>query len=171
MTTWALRWRTEITMLVIAVVVSQALAAGASHKATLVRALITASVIMAQRETRGWVVDHAHCLLTRHRLYDALEEVQAEFGAGPLPLVLRVKPCAAGEQAFLWRRGEITGAVLYNRANQLAAACWAKEVRVFLSPRWASLMIIEVVRREEQPPDTHAAAESKDYAGASASRQ
>jgi hypothetical protein len=147
------RWRTEIALVTVAIVAAHVLSMGASHRTTLIRALITASVLMAQRETRRWVVDRAHCLLTRHRLYKALEEVQTQVG-GQLPLVLRVRPSASGEKAFLWRRhGGITAETLHLCATWLAVACWAKEAHVHRSTRWPRVIIIEVVRHR-QPPDT-----------------
>ena len=155
----ALRWRMEITLITVAIVAAHVLTvSGTSHRTTLIRALITASVVVGQRETRSWVVDRAHCLLTRHRLYEALEEVRAAVGAVRLPLVLLVKPCATGERTYLWRRrGSVTAAALHERTSQLAAACWAKEAHVYLSPRWPAVLIVEVVRREE-PADAAASA-------------
>src|SRR5215211_4425893 len=71
--TMALRCRTEITAVGLVIVAAHVLTvSGTSHRTTLIRAVITAGVVMLQPETRRWVIDHAHCLLTRHRLYVAL---------------------------------------------------------------------------------------------------
>jgi hypothetical protein len=147
-----LRWRTEATLIALAIIGAHVFTvSGTSYRTTLVRALITAGVLMAQRETRAWVVDHAHCLLTRHRLYTALEGVRADVGVPRLPILLWVRPCPSGERAYLWRRPGITAEMLCARTDKIAADCWAKEAHFSFDPRWPAVIIVDVVRRSAEP--------------------
>jgi hypothetical protein len=169
-----LRWRTEVTLVTLAIIAAHVFTvSGTSHRTTLIRALITASVLMAQRETRAWVIDRAHCLLTRRRLYAALEGVQADVGAPQLPLVLWVRPSPLGERAYLWRRPGITPEMLHTRANEVAANCWAKEALFSRNPRWPNVITVDVVRRPRQSPRADPARGDWEerHAAAAASRQ
>jgi hypothetical protein len=146
-----LRWRTEVALVALAIIGAHVFTvSGTSYRTTLVRALITAGVLMAQRETRVWVVDHAHCLLTRHRLYTALEGVRAEVGALRLPIVLWVRPSPTGERAYLWRRPGITAEMLCVRTDKIAADCWAKEAHFSFNSRWPAMIVVDVVRRSAE---------------------
>jgi hypothetical protein len=65
---------------------------------------------------------------------------------GRLPIILYTVPTDSGERVCVWCRAGITAADLIAARHVLAGACWATEVRVIPSPRYAHLVILEVIR-------------------------
>jgi hypothetical protein len=66
---------------------------------------------------------------------------------GRLPMVLWTRPVDGGEEVVLWLRAGISAGDLAAAAPLLAAACWAREVRVAPDPDRAQLTRLTVLRR------------------------
>jgi hypothetical protein len=66
-----------------------------------------------------------------------------------LPLILVARPTPAGERVWVWLRPGLDLAELDGKADKLAVACWAAQVRVAqASERRAALLRIDVARRD-----------------------
>jgi hypothetical protein len=62
-----------------------------------------------------------------------------------------------GERVALWCRAGITAGDLQAARDVLRAACWARDVRVVPCPRYADIVVLEVVRRlPAGPPPSEA---------------
>ena len=95
---------------------------------------------------RQWCIARAWCLITPHRVRAGCVNAWVQTRSGRLPLILATTPAAYGEQVRLWLRAGLTAADLHAARDVLAAACWATEVRVVPSTRYAHLVTLEVVR-------------------------
>jgi hypothetical protein len=147
------RWRTETFLLGLAIgIVSAALvSAGAGNWWP---SLVLAGAISAPAATRygrGWVVAHAQCLLSRHRLQRVCLETTMHTRAGRIPLVLWITPTAAGEKALLATRAGICAEDFAAYSGEIAAACVARHVTVARHRAWANLVTVEIIRRDPLP--------------------
>jgi hypothetical protein len=109
------------------------------------------SVPAVTRIGRNWVSAHFWCVVSRHRLQKTCLETTMHTRAGRIPLVLWITPTRTGEKALIMTRAGISAAEFEAYAEEIAAACWARSANVYRHGKWAHLLIVEVVRREEQP--------------------
>ncbi|MEU7862860.1 hypothetical protein [Nonomuraea sp. NPDC049141] len=109
------------------------------------------SVPAVTRTGRNWVAAHFWCLATRHRLQKTCLETTMHTRAGRIPLVLWITPTRTGEKALVMTRAGISAAEFEAYAEEIAAACWARSANVYRHRKWAHLLIVEVVRRDELP--------------------
>jgi hypothetical protein len=73
---------------------------------------------------------------------------------GRLPVILFTTPAEFGERVTLWCRAGITHGDLEGARDILRAACWASDVRVVASTRYAHVVVLEVIRHlPPGPPD------------------
>jgi hypothetical protein len=68
--------------------------------------------------------------------------------SGRLPLVLRIYPTRVGVRALIWCRAGICAADFEDNAQEIAAACYARQARVEGSKRCAHLVQVDIVRRD-----------------------
>jgi hypothetical protein len=145
-------WSTEI-------VVAGGLTAGSMWSAsaigwgpTSVFTVVVALVLAAVGPVRRRLMALIWCGMVRHRLRVCFAEfIRAanRIHPGRLPLLLLARPTPAGERVWLWLRPGLDLSDLETRANKLAVACWASEVRVVrASTRFAALMRVDVTRRD-----------------------
>jgi hypothetical protein len=98
--------------------------------------------------SRRFITRRSLCVMTRHRLQRVCFETRMHTRSGRLPLVLRIHPTEVGEQALIWCRAGICFEDFEAHTGELAAACYAREVRVERSRRWAQIVVVHVVRRD-----------------------
>jgi hypothetical protein len=105
---------------------------------------------------RERIVARAWCVITPHRVRAGCVHAWVQTRRGKLPLVVSTVPTDYGERVQLWCRAGITAGDLLAARNVLAAACWAAEVRVVPSLRYAHLVTLEVIRNQssERPGPT-----------------
>ncbi|MEU7832671.1 MULTISPECIES: hypothetical protein [unclassified Nonomuraea] len=103
------------------------------------------------RTGRNWVMAHFWCVASRHRLQKTCLETTMHTRAGRIPLVLWITPTRTGEKALVMTRAGISAAEFEAYAEEIAAACWARSANVYRHRKWAHLLIVEIVRREELP--------------------
>jgi hypothetical protein len=108
--------------------------------------LLTATLIALA--PRRFLTRRILCVMTRHRLQRVCFETRMHTRSGRLPLVLRIHPTEVGEQALIWCRAGICFEDFEAHTGEIAAACYAREVRVERSRRWAQLVTVHVVRRD-----------------------
>jgi hypothetical protein len=114
--------------------------------ATLAVAVITVSPIRRLAVRRAW------CVLSRHRIQRVCFETRMHTRSGRLPLVLRISPTEVGERALIWCRAGICAEDFEAHASEIAAACYARQVRIEGHRRWAQLVQLDIVRRDTLAP-------------------
>jgi hypothetical protein len=146
------RFRTELTGLLAGTTGIWELA----KVVTLTWAMITFTAlslaVMAVPPTRRLITRRAWCVLSRHRIQRVCFETRMHTRSGRLPLVLRVTPTQVGERALIWCRAGICAADFEAHAPEIAAACYARQVRIEGHKRWAQLVQLDVVRRDTLAP-------------------
>jgi hypothetical protein len=142
------RFRTELATLAATTTGGWELARAVTLTWAAVILTVTATVIMALPWTRRFIVRRAWCVLSRHRIQKVCYETRMHTRSGRLPLVLRIYPTQVGERALIWCRAGICAADFAAHAEEIAAACYARQARVEGDKRWAQLVNLDVVRRD-----------------------
>jgi hypothetical protein len=70
----------------------------------------------------------AWCLVSRHRVRACFNEFIITNRTGSLPFILAARPTPAGERLWVWLRPGLALADIIDRADKIAAACWATSV-------------------------------------------
>jgi hypothetical protein len=112
----------------------------------------TMAVVTTLPWTRRFVLRRAWCVLSRHRIQKVCYETRMHTRSGRLPLVLRIHPTRVGERALVWCRAGICAADFEAHAEEIAAACYARQARVEGHKRWAQLVNLDIVRRDTLAP-------------------
>jgi len=66
--------------------------------------------------------------------------------------VLWIRPTPVGDRARVIVRAGLCADDFINAAEEMAAACAAREVRVTASPRYSLLLTIDIIRRDPLAP-------------------
>jgi hypothetical protein len=142
------RFRTELTALsaTSAAIWQLALVLSILWALVVIAAIVTAS--FAVPFTRRFIVRHAWCVISRHRLQRVFFETRMHTRSGRLSLVLRIHPTQVGERALIWCRAGICSEDFEAHTGEIAAACYAREARIERSKRWAQLVQVNIVRRD-----------------------
>jgi len=156
MTVWPLlravwHWLAELTVVAtgVAVVTAWAGVTGSWWWSTAFLPLIGAVVLV--RPVRRRVVAFVWCAIVRHRLrvcFAAFIRARNQIHPGLAPLILLARPTPAGERVWVWLRTGLDIGELENRTAMIAVACWASDVQVTGSRRYAALVRIDVTRRD-----------------------
>ena len=146
------RFRTELAALTAATTGGWELAKAVTLAWTVVILTVTAAVLAVLPWTRRFIIDRAWCVLSRHRIQKVCFETRMHTRSGRLPLVLRIFPTQVGERALIWCRAGICAADFEAHAEEIAAACYARQARVAGSKRWAQLVNLDIVRRDTLAP-------------------
>jgi hypothetical protein len=129
---------------------------GLTHLVTLLQAGLIlgglAAVVAVLPWTRQFIIRWAWCVLSRHRIQKVCFETRMHTRSGRLPLVLRIHPTRVGERALIWCRAGICAADFEAHAEEIAAACYARQARVEGNKRWAQLVHLDIVRRDTLAP-------------------
>ncbi|WP_113704394.1 hypothetical protein [Nonomuraea lactucae] len=146
-------WRARTELLLAAALGLLALTLlGAAKEGHWMPLILLSCAISAPAVTRGgrnWVVAHFWCTVSRHRLQRTCLETTMHTRSGRIPLVLWITPTRTGEKALILTRAGISAAEFEAYAEEIAAACYARSAAVYRHRRWAHLVIVEIVRRDE----------------------
>ncbi|MEV2269159.1 hypothetical protein [Nonomuraea africana] len=143
-------WRIRTELLLTAGLVLVLLAAlGGGRWVPFIALTSAVSVPAVTRVGRNWVAAHAWCVASRHRLQRLCTETTMHTRAGRIPLILWITPTACGEKALVLTRAGICAEDFEAYAGEIEAACFARDVRIHKHRRWANLVIVEIVRREQ----------------------
>jgi hypothetical protein len=148
------RFRTELAILASGSATTWALAYAVSLIWALVILAGLVLAVFALPQTRRCLVRRAWCVITRHRLQRVFFETRMHTRSGRLSLILWIRPTPVGERAWVWCRAGICAEDLEAHTGEMAAACYAREARVAKSPRWAQLVVVNIVRRDTLAPRT-----------------
>jgi hypothetical protein len=144
----AYRWRYELAGPVILAAEWMALGrAWAAVTAGLAAALV--GVTACSAAGREFLVARAWCIVTPHRVRVGCAQAWIHSRNGKIPIVLVTRRKPFGERVYLWCRAGTSAGDLAAEGELLAAACWAKSIRVTRHPRYAHLVALDVIRRGE----------------------
>jgi len=142
------RFRTELATLTATAAGGWELVKAITLTWAVVTLIITATVVTVLPWTRRFIVRRAWCVLSRHRIQKVCYETRMHTRSGRLPLVLRIHPTQVGERALIWCRAGICAADFEAHAQEIAAACYARQARVEGNKRWAQLVNVDIVRHD-----------------------
>ena len=146
------RFRTELATLTAATTGGWELARAITLTWMVVILTTAATILTALPWTRRFIIRRAWCVLSRHRIQKVCYETRMHTRSGRLPLVLRIYPTQVGERALVWCRAGICAADFEAHAEEIAAACYARQARVAGNKRWAQLVNLDIVRRDTLAP-------------------
>jgi hypothetical protein len=154
----AYRWRYELG---IVLVMLAGLAAGwwagpEAAVAGLATVATAAALATTRPEFRAFVAARAWCIITPHRVRTCFAQAWVHNRGGRIPAVLRTKAQPFGERVLLWCRAGISAEDIESVSDLLAAACWASDVLVSRSERFAPLVYLDVIRRPQWQATTDA---------------
>jgi hypothetical protein len=116
--------------------------------------LVLLAAGLAWPPSRRRLIARAWCVITPHRIRTGCRHAWVQTRDGRLPIILYTTPAAFGERVTLWCRAGITHGDLEGARDILRAACWASDVRVVASARYAHVVALEVIRHlPPGPPD------------------
>jgi hypothetical protein len=112
-------------------------------------ALLTGALLWpcSRRRLGAWVWR----VITPHRMRTGCMHAWVQSRHGRLPVVLRSRATDFGERLLVWCRAGIIASDLEMARDIIAAACWARDVRVIPLDRYRHLVILEVIRRDTIP--------------------
>jgi hypothetical protein len=121
--------------------------------AALTVVLASAAMVLVWSPSRRFVVGHAWCTVTRHRLRACMVQSRIMNHHGYVPWLLWVRPTNVGERAWLLMRPGICVEDVETSMSEIAAACWARDARVRAVRRLVALVLVDVVRRDPLTAD------------------
>jgi len=156
MTVWPLlralwQWLMELVLLAGVATLATVLAAWGGSWWWSTSLLALAGLGAAFRPVRRWVVAFAWCAIVRHRLrvcFAAFIRARNRIDPGLAPLILVARPTPAGERVWVWLRTGLDVDELERSTGKIAVACWASDVQVAASRRFAALVRLDITRRD-----------------------
>jgi len=150
----AYRWRYELAAAagLAAAWIALGTVAGAAITVGLVTALISTAIHWPRG--RRFLAAHAWRIVTPHRVRVGCAQAWIHSRYGKIPALLLTTRQPFGERVYLWCRAGTSADDLISARGLLAAACWADDIRVARSPRYAHLVTLDVIRRRR--PGTQA---------------
>ena len=104
--------------------------------------------------TRRFLFHRAQAVLTRHRVRQALVECRVVNFSRACPLTVWARPTRVGEIVWVVLRAGIGPDSLASEAEEIAAACFAREARVTAWASMTNIVRVEVIRRDPLAPAT-----------------
>ncbi len=143
------RWRIEVLAVAVLLAVLGHLADRLGSPRTAVAAMAaTVAAVLVVPVTRRYTVSRAWCVITRHRLRACLVQIRTANRDGRLPWILWTRPTPVGERVWLWMLPGLSVKDVEERTEAIAAACWARDARVERVRRLATLVRVDVIRRD-----------------------
>jgi hypothetical protein len=124
----------------------------ASHTDLIVRLVAVTGIVgipAAVSPVRRRLYALAWCQISRHRIRTCFNEFIITNRTGSLPLILGARPTPAGERLWVFLRPGLSLADIQERADKLAAGCWASSVIADqASVSNSALVRIDIKRRD-----------------------
>jgi hypothetical protein len=108
---------------------------------------VTAAMIASWPAARSWLLTHARCVVTAHRVRTGCAQAWIHSRYGKLPIILLTTPKPFGERVHLWCRAGTCLEDFESASAILRAACWARDVRVTGSARYSHIVILDVIHQ------------------------
>jgi hypothetical protein len=143
------RWRIEILAVAALLLVFGHLSERlGSPRIALVGMAAPVAAVLVIPVTRRFSVSRAWCVITRHRLRACLVQIRTTNWDGRLPWILWTRPTPVGERVWLWMLPGLSIREIEERTEHIAAACWARDARIERVRRLATLVQVDVIRRD-----------------------
>jgi len=142
------RWRTELAYLALLAVPLVWLADSLGY---LPAGLLLAAVLgsgCCVPPVRRLLLRRWGRLRTRRGMLAVFRHTRLYNRVGRFPLILRIACTPVGERVKVWLCPGLSAELFEDRIEQFAAACWARDVRVSRSARFAQLITVDVIRRD-----------------------
>jgi hypothetical protein len=124
----------------------------ADHAGLIVRLVTVVSTVgipAAVGPVRRYLSSLAWCQISRHRVRTCFNEFIITNRDGSLPLILGARPTPAGTRLWVFLRPGLSLADIQDRADKIAAACWASTVIADqASDSNSALVRIDIKRRD-----------------------
>jgi len=142
------RWRYELALLIgfpaaIIILITQL-----SLLWSLAVIAATTTTLTTWPEARSWLLAHARCVITTHRIRTGCAQAWIHSRHGELPIVLLATPKPFGERVQIWCRAGTCLTDFESARDILRAACWARDVHVTSRTRYSHIVILDVIRHE-----------------------
>ena len=147
------RWRWELGILA-----GVALLAWGSWLATgawvLVIAPIVVSALTLIPPVLGLLRRRGSAIAVQHRIRVGCSETGLYGPRGALPAILWTRVIPHGERVYLWSSPAVTAERFHAERKPLAAACRSRSLRVGKHPRFARVIVLDVIRRGPEETET-----------------
>jgi len=143
----AWRWRYEIGGVVAMTFAVLATTSAIGLIWTITAAAGLAIGIVAIPESRRIAMAHAWCVITPHRIRSGCAQAWIHTRSGRLPFIVLTTCEPFGERVRVWCRSGISAQDFEAARHMLAVSCWAQDVLVTRSERYAQLVTLDVIRR------------------------
>jgi hypothetical protein len=98
---------------------------------------------------RRWLIAHARCIITAHRIRTGCAQAWIQTRYGKLPIILLTSPRPYGERAYIWCPAGISLEDFEDARDLLRSACWASDIKAMSSSRYSHIVILDVIRYED----------------------
>jgi hypothetical protein len=143
----AWRWRYELTLFVGLPAAIITLITQLNYLWILAEIAAIAATLTAWPQARTWLLAHARCAITAHRVRSGCAQAWIHSRRGRLPIILLTSPKPFGERVHIWCRAGICLEDFLSARDVLCSACWASELRISVSSRYSHIVILDVIRR------------------------
>jgi hypothetical protein len=143
----AFRWRYEL--LATACLAAVGIQWGWFGLVALTTSLTALLISTACLWPQGWRFVRARiwCIITPHRIRAGCVQAWIHTRSGKLPIIVATTSQPFGERVYLWCRAGLSINDFVAARENLAAACWADDIRVSRDPGYAHLITLDVIRR------------------------
>jgi hypothetical protein len=114
---------------------------------TLTVIAVLTSAALSWAPARRCLIARVWCVITPHRIRKGCAQAWIHSREGKIPIVLFTTPQPFGERVHLWCRAGTSAADFISAQPLLTSACWARDIRVYTSERFAQLIALDVIRR------------------------
>lgn len=140
------RWRYELAALVGLPTLIIILATRFSLLWTVAGLAAIATTFAVWPQARAWLLAHARCVITAHRVRTGCAQAWIHSRQGKLPVILLTSPMPFGERVHLWCRAGIGPQDFLAAMDVLRSACWASEIDITRHERHSHIVILDVIR-------------------------
>jgi hypothetical protein len=140
------RWSIEITLAVLLFIAWFRLAAVMPNYAVAMVMAFPLVTVCNFRWGRRFIVGWFFVLMVRHRIRTALVQLGSRNRSGKLPWLVLWCPTPVGERVWLALVAGMSPEQIEESADALAAACWARQVRVEKNRRMTAFVRVDVIR-------------------------
>jgi hypothetical protein len=140
------RWRYELALLSGFPALIIILITKLSSWWTLAEIAVVIVTLVILPEARFWLLAHARCVITTHRVRTGCAQAWIHSRNGKLPIILLASPRPCGERLYIWCRAGTCLEDFESASDILRSACWAHDVHIAASTRYSHIVILDVIR-------------------------
>ncbi|QGK72058.1 hypothetical protein GIY23_04960 [Allosaccharopolyspora coralli] len=144
------RWRAEITTLVIGLVLYVWLDSVGNPWITSGVFIGLPLLVFAVPYTRRMVVSRVWCVVDRHRIRSSLRQtkIRTVTRDGDYPLLFWARPTKTGERVWVWLPAGSAARDVEDALDYIAPACMARDARLHTIRKLSTVCAIDVIRRD-----------------------